>query len=117
MNKRKTIIKQKIKKTKNKKIKKDITIYFSQDLEHVFVTQTYTETFLHDLVDGSLEVFDDLLVHLDSNNRFIKAANSHVIVDSFVVVNVKFTKAIMSFFYRLLFFDRSEERRVGKGVM
>src|SRR5690625_3914119 len=68
--------------TNDDPLNKDVTIYFSQDLEHVFVTETYTETFLHDLVDGSLEVFDDLLIHLDSNNRFIKSATSNVIVDS-----------------------------------
>lgn len=63
-------------------LKKDVSIFMTNDLENVFVTQTFTDEFLENILAGHLHLYIDLLITLDSENRFIKAANSHVIVDT-----------------------------------
>lgn len=68
--------------TMDDSMKKDSSIFASKDLQHILVTQTYTETFLQDIIDGNFKPFEDILIALDTESRFVKAANSHIIVDT-----------------------------------
>ena len=60
---------------------KEISMFMTNDFEDVLVTQTYTKDFLNDVLDGKTEPFKNLLVQLDEDNRYLKAVDSHTIID------------------------------------
>ncbi|MEI3604358.1 hypothetical protein SPD48_01520 [Pseudogracilibacillus sp. SE30717A] len=62
--------------------KENMSVFITQDLQNTFVSETYTDEFLNNIVKGNLNPYENLFVKLDSEGRYIKAANSFGVADT-----------------------------------
>lgn len=69
-------------KRKEDSSKSDMSIFMTQDLQNTFVSETYTDEFPKNIVKGNLKLYENLFVKLDSEGRYMKAANSFGIADT-----------------------------------
>lgn len=63
-------------------LKKDISIFFKADLSDYIATQTFTDEFAKDMSNENLKNYKDLLLKLDSNERYLKSVSSYGILDT-----------------------------------
>ncbi|MEI3614240.1 hypothetical protein [Pseudogracilibacillus sp. SO30301A] len=69
-------------KRKEDSSKINTSVFMTHDLQNTFVSQTYTGEFPNNIVKGNLNLYENLFVKLDSEGRYIKAANSFGIADT-----------------------------------
>lgn len=61
--------------------KTDVAIFMTQDLQHTFASETYTDEFQQNIVKGYLQLYENLFVKIGPESRYLKAANSFGIAD------------------------------------